>query len=138
MSRKGASNMTTTTLLSGYYAADTRNIHEEMKKEKQIERQMEMFEQANQGNPANKLDLHFLQTEEALRQLSNFVAERRSRLERGRSEMVEVVTGKGNRSKNGRSRLKPAVVSWLDQKNIQHFEVNQGCLKIHLKSARKQ
>ena len=138
MSRKGASNMTTTTLLSGYYASETRNIHEEMKKEKQIERQMEMFEQANQGNPANKLDLHFLQTEEALRQLNNFVAERRSRLERGGSEMVEVVTGKGNRSKNGRSRLKPAVVSWLDQKNIQHFEVNQGCLKIHLKSARKQ
>lgn len=95
---------------------------------------MKLFEQVNLGNPANTLDLHFLQTGEAMRQLDNFVAERFASLKRGGSQWVEVVTGKGNRSDNGISKLKPAVVNWLDQRNLHHSEVNPGCLKIYLKN----
>ena len=119
--------------VAGYYAAEARAVHAKIK-EKQREGQMELFQQANQGNPANKLDLHFLQTGEAMRQLNTFVAERTAGLKKGGSEWVEVVTGKGNRSDNGRSRLKPAVINWLDQKSLQYSEVNPGCLKIHLKN----
>merc|ERR1711953_1480941 len=96
------------------------------------------FHEANQGNPANKLDLHFLQTEEAMRQLDTFVAERLAGLKKGGSEWVEVVTGKGNRSDNGISKLKPAVVNWLDQRNLHHSEVNPGCLKIYLKAPKPE
>ena len=120
--------------VAGYYAAEARAVHAKIK-ERQREGQMELFQQANQGNPANKLDLHFLQTGEAMRQLNTFIAERMAGLKKGGSEWVEVVTGKGNRSDNGRSRLKPAVVNWLDQKSLQYSEVNPGCLKIHLKNS---
>ena len=119
--------------VAGYYAAEARAVHAKIK-ERQREGQMELFQEANLGNPANKLDLHFLQTKEAMRQLNTFVAERVAGLKKGGSEWVEVVTGKGNRSDNGKSRLKPAVINWLDQKNLQYSEVNPGCLKIHLKS----
>ena len=119
--------------LADYYAAEASAVDTKIK-ELQRERQMKLFEQANLGNPANKLDLHFLQTKEAMRQLNTFVAERVTGLKKGGSEWVEVVTGKGNRSDNGKSRLKPAVINWLDQKNLQYSEVNPGCLKIHLKS----
>ena len=61
--------------VAGYYASEARAVHAKIK-EKQREGQMELFQQANQGNPANKLDLHFLQTGEAMRQLNTFVAER--------------------------------------------------------------
>ena len=120
--------------LADYYAAEASAVDAKIK-ELQRERQMKLLEQANLGNPANKLDLHFLQTKEAMRQLNTFVAERLTGLKKGGSEWVEVVTGKGNRSDNGKSRLKPAVINWLDQKNLQYSEVNPGCLKIHLKSA---
>ena len=46
---------------------------------------------------------------------------------------VEVVTGKGNRSEHGKSRLRPAVVNWLEQKKYRYSEVNPGALKIYLK-----
>ena len=118
--------------LADYYAAEARAVDAKIK-ELQRERQMKLFEQVNLGNPANKLDLHFLQTGEAMRQLDTFVAERLASLKRGGSEWVEVVTGKGNRSTNGISKLKPAVVNWLDQRNLHHSEVNPGCLKIYLK-----
>ena len=118
--------------LADYYAAEASVVDAKIK-ERQRERQMKLFEQVNLGNPANKLDLHFLQTGEAMRQLDNFVAERLASLKRGGSQWVEVVTGKGNRSDNGISRLKPAVVDWLGQRNLQHSEVNPGCLKIYLK-----
>ena len=118
--------------VADYYAAEASAVDAKIK-ELQRERQMELFEQVNLGNPTNKLDLHFLQTGEAMRQLDNFVAERLAGLKKGGSQWVEVVTGKGNRSGNGISRLKPAVVNWLDQRNLHHSEVNPGCLKIYLK-----
>ena len=59
--------------VADYYAAEASAVDAKIK-ELQRERQMKLFEQANLGNPANKLDLHFLQTGEAMRELDNFVA----------------------------------------------------------------
>ena len=75
--------------LADYYAAEARAVDAKIK-ELQRERQMKLFEQVNLGNPANKLDLHFLQTGEAVRQLDTFVAERLASLKRGGSQWVEV------------------------------------------------
>ena len=70
-----------------------------------------------------------------MKQLSEFISERQVRLKKGQVESVEVVTGKGNRSDNGRSRLRPAVQNWLDQKKYPYSEVNSGCLKVQLKNS---
>ena len=47
---------------------------------------------------------------------------------------MDVITGKGNRSENGKSRLRPAVQNWLDQKSYSYTEVNVGCFRVRLKS----
>ena len=59
--------------VADYYAAEASAVDAKIK-ERQRKRQMMLFEQVNLGNPANKLDLHILQTREAMRQLDNFVA----------------------------------------------------------------
>ena len=46
---------------------------------------------------------------------------------------MEVVTGKGNRSENGKSRLRPAVQQWLDQKGFSYSEVNSGCVRLEVR-----
>jgi DNA-nicking Smr family endonuclease len=51
---------------------------------------------------------------------------------------VEVVTGKGNRSDNGKSRLRPAVTNWLEQKQYRYSEINAGALRIYLKRGKQQ
>jgi len=49
---------------------------------------------------------------------------------------VEVVTGKGNRSEHGKSRLRPAVINWLEQKKYRYSEINPGALRIYLKGVK--
>jgi NEDD4-binding protein 2 len=49
---------------------------------------------------------------------------------------VEVVTGKGNRSDNGKSRLRPAVTNWLEQKKYRYSDINPGALRIYLKGTK--
>ena len=122
--------------VAGFYASEARELNNQIKA-KQKEAQMELFLAANQHSPSSKprLDLHYLQTGEAVHQLALFLGERQLRLRKGQQEWVEVVTGKGNRSDNGKSRLRPAVQNWLDQKNYSYSEVNQGCLKVQLKSS---
>ena len=46
---------------------------------------------------------------------------------------VEIVTGRGNRSDHGKSRLRPAVTNWLLQKNYTYSDVNEGCLKVMIR-----
>ena len=70
-----------------------------------------------------------------MKQLNAFVTERLAGLRRGQVEVVEVVTGKGNRSENGKSRLKPAVANWLEQKKFPYSEANPGCLRVQLRNS---
>ena len=51
----------------------------------------------------------------------------------GKDKAVEVITGKGNRNEIGKSKLKPAVINWLTQKNYKFSEINPGSLKVYLK-----
>jgi DNA-nicking Smr family endonuclease len=120
--------------VAGYYAAEARQLTTRIRA-RQRDAQMDLFLDANRGATSNKLDLHFLQTGEAVQQLAAFVQEREGGLRRGQAVSIEVVTGQGHRSDNGKSRLKPAIQNWLDQKKYQYSEVNPGCLKVHLKSS---
>merc|ERR1719228_1291733 len=120
--------------VSSYYTAEARELTN-LIRTKQKESQMEMFLEANRDISSNKLDLHFLQIGDAVKNLSLFVAEKQSKLIKGQAEFVEIVTGKGTRSDNGKSRLKPAVQGWLDQKKLPYTEVNPGCLKVQITSS---
>ena len=80
----------------------------------------------------SRLDLHYLQTGDAVKQLSAFISQWEKVVSEGKkgSLSLEVITGRGNRSDHGKSRLRPAVTNWLAQKNYTFSEVNEGCLKV--------
>lgn len=144
---------------SAFYSAEAREANKTLKA-RQREVQMEMFQSANEKNPRNKLDLHFLTTADAIQQLQEFIAAREGltryienltfcfwrqynllryltvnlyRPGGGEDGSIEIVTGKGNRSENGKSRLRPAVINWLDQKKYRYTEINSGAFKIYFK-----
>ena len=75
-----------------------------------------------------------MQTGDAIRHLAEFLAQWEASLARRETVTVEIVTGRGNRSHHGRSRLRPAVTNWLIQKNFTFREVNEGCLKVDIKA----
>jgi len=118
---------------AAYYAQEARGVNEVFKA-KQKESQMEMFTAANTEISRNKLDLHFLTMGEAIKQLQKFIQAREACIRSANEEMqVEVITGKGNRSTNGLSKLRPAITNWLQQKNYRFSEVNSGSLLVYLK-----
>ena len=145
---------------SAFYSAEAREANRTLKA-RQREVQMEMFQSANEKNPRNKLDLHFLTTADAIQQLQEFIAAREGltryienltfcfcrqynllrylivnlyrREGGGEDGSIEIVTGKGNRSENGKSRLRPAVINWLDQKKYRYTEINSGAFKVYFK-----
>jgi len=120
---------------ASYYAAQARELNTHIKTT-QKQSQMEMFLQANKDGPTTRLDLHYLQTSDAIKQLQQFISQKEAIARSGSSgsQSVDVITGKGNRSENGKSRLRPAVQNWLDQKSYSYTEVNVGCFRVRLKS----
>ena len=70
-----------------------------------------------------------------MQQLSAFMSQWEKIVTEGKksSLSVEIVTGRGNRSDNGRSRLRPAVTNWLAQKHYNYSDVNEGCLKVTIR-----
>jgi len=122
---------------ASYYAAQARELNSHIKAS-QKQNQMEQFLEANRDSRSSKLDLHYLQTSDAIKQLQQFITQREGmgRSSKSGTESVEVVTGKGNRSENGKSRLRPAVQNWLDQKNYSYTEVNSGCFRVSIKSGK--
>ncbi|XP_065578504.1 uncharacterized protein LOC136038925 [Artemia franciscana] len=79
------------------------------------------------------VDLHFLHVAEALKVLDGHlkrVLERGD--ERAKGGFLHVITGRGLKSINGISRIKPAVEAYLKQKKIRFEEANPGMLKVRL------
>ena len=60
---------------SSYYAAEAREAGKVLKS-KQRERQMELFNSVNSQKSRNQLDLHFLTTADAIKQLIQFISAR--------------------------------------------------------------
>lgn len=120
---------------ASYYAAQARELNSHIKTT-QKQSQMEMFLQANKDSPSTRLDLHYLQTSDAIKQLQQFISQKEAIARNGGTGIltVDIITGKGNRSENGKSRLRPAVQNWLEQKNYLFTEVNIGCFRVKIKS----
>ncbi|KAK9885083.1 hypothetical protein WA026_009307 [Henosepilachna vigintioctopunctata] len=85
------------------------------------------------------LDLHFLFVKEAIPALDMFIDRNINLLQGGKktSQSLLVITGRGNRSKNGLSKIKPAVISRLKTRKISFVHLNPGLLKIkvHMNTA---
>ncbi|CAH1101192.1 unnamed protein product [Psylliodes chrysocephalus] len=83
----------------------------------------------------NTLDLHFLYVKEALPSLDVFLDRNINLLRHSsikQSEYLQIITGRGNRSKEGISKIKPAVISRLHKRNIKYVVLNPGLLKVKI------
>jgi DNA-nicking Smr family endonuclease len=64
------------------------------------------------------LDLHFLHIPEAVQALNFFLEYQLSQLTKGARKYVFIITGRGARSFNGQSKIKPVIIRKLNSKNI--------------------
>ncbi|XP_051167567.1 NEDD4-binding protein 2 [Leptopilina boulardi] len=82
----------------------------------------------------NTLDLHNLFVPEALQALDIYLDHQLQMLNSRNKRSVEIliITGRGARSSNNKSKIKPAVSKRLTARNIGFTEANPGCLKARL------
>nr|XP_022905574.1 NEDD4-binding protein 2 isoform X1 [Onthophagus taurus] len=76
------------------------------------------------------LDLHYLKVTEALISLDIYIDKCVSKLVKPTDYFI--ITGQGNRSVGGISKLRPAVIGTLKKRNIRFTFINDGMLKIKL------
>ncbi|OXU24874.1 hypothetical protein TSAR_011918 [Trichomalopsis sarcophagae] len=86
--------------------------------------------QAYANENEDMLDLHHLRVDEAMRALDIFLEHQLENMSKGARKSIFIITGRGARSINGQSRLKPAVAKKLNQKSINFKEANPGMLKV--------
>ncbi|KAI9555738.1 hypothetical protein GHT06_018253 [Daphnia sinensis] len=94
-----------------YYSSESRRYAELYKKCNQ-QAALQIIEEKNAYQDERTIDLHELHVVEALTCLESFIVEN---TREGRN-VVQVITGRGNNSQNGKPRIKPAVVTFLKQK----------------------
>ncbi|XP_059469720.1 NEDD4-binding protein 2 isoform X2 [Neocloeon triangulifer] len=81
------------------------------------------------------LDLHYLYVAEALNTLDIFLDHHVQRRELDPTignEIVQVITGRGNRSPNGVAKIKPAIKTRLKKRGIQFEQINDGALRVYI------
>ncbi|XP_023019195.2 uncharacterized protein isoform X1 [Leptinotarsa decemlineata] len=88
----------------------------------------------------NTLDLHFLYVKEAIPALDVFLDRNINLLklsEQRNHEYLQIITGRGNRSENGISKIKPVVKARLKERKIAFVELNPGLLKAKITKSSK-
>ncbi len=77
-----------------------------------------------------QIDLHGLHVTEAIEYAKKHVLACR---QRGMKQTV-LITGRGNRSKDGLAKLKPAVEEWLMEENLRAMidTPNEGCVTVEI------
>ncbi|KAK9764868.1 hypothetical protein K7432_007293 [Basidiobolus ranarum] len=124
-----------------YQSGDKQGAKEESERGKEYGRKMDMannkaveltFKVNNISLPKDKLDLHGLYVKEALLK----VEERIQLCKREKNvDFLTIIVGMGNHSADGVQKLKPAVETWLRQKNLTYSvdTPNRGCLLVELR-----
>ncbi|XP_072393564.1 uncharacterized protein [Diabrotica undecimpunctata] len=82
------------------------------------------------------LDLHYLFVKEAIPALDLFLDRNINLLRHSKTkktEYLQIITGRGNRSKNNVSKIKPAVTARLASRNIKYEALNPGMIRIKVK-----
>jgi DNA-nicking Smr family endonuclease len=75
------------------------------------------------------VDLHQLFVAEALELLEAKLRQWAANAA-GRRLLVDVVTGAGNHSREGRAVLRPRVKAWLEERGMRYYPINDGMLKV--------
>lgn len=94
--------------------------HQKLSLEKREKEQSEQFKLSNQNNNINTIDLHGLYIKEAVIALD----QRLKIASRSNIKTLSVITGKGIHSDNGNARIKPAVIQFCKNNNL-NYEINQ-------------
>ncbi|XP_067039783.1 NEDD4-binding protein 2-like isoform X2 [Acropora muricata] len=93
-----------------------------------------ILDQTNVGRDENTIDLHGLHVSEAIEALRNFLSEKSdptcSPSKRG-GKVISVITGRGNNSRGGKARIKPAILEYLKESNYRYSEPRPGLVNVH-------
>ncbi|KAK3100471.1 hypothetical protein FSP39_020574 [Pinctada imbricata] len=84
---------------------------------------------------SNTIDLHGLHVDEAKTILQQVIERRELELQHHpdkRKRQLFIITGRGNHSRGGIARIKPAVINFLQQGQYRFTQVHQGMLKLQL------
>jgi len=90
-----------------------------------------IFRDKNMRHEDKTVDLHGLHVDEALLVLKNFLQAYHSGTPSSGIKSLSVITGRGRGSKDGKAKIKPAVLSFL-QKNNYRFQPSSGEVTIYL------
>ncbi|XP_025834921.1 NEDD4-binding protein 2 isoform X2 [Agrilus planipennis] len=88
----------------------------------------------SQKKDFHTLDLHYLYVKEAISALDIFM-DRNIMLVSGnnnKNQELFIITGRGKGSKDGKSKLKPAVISRLRKRKLNYCIMNPGLLKVYV------
>uniref|UniRef100_A0AAQ4Q3Q5 NEDD4 binding protein 2 n=1 Tax=Gasterosteus aculeatus aculeatus TaxID=481459 RepID=A0AAQ4Q3Q5_GASAC len=98
---------------------------------------VQIFERVNASLlPNNILDLHGLHVDEALQHLAQVLQDKTTGNEQHRGlcrPQLSVITGRGNHSRGGVARIRPAVIDYLTNKHYRFAEPKPGLVLVSLK-----
>ncbi|XP_027049324.1 NEDD4-binding protein 2-like isoform X4 [Pocillopora damicornis] len=120
--------------LAQFYAQQG-HLHTEKIKEANARAAALILDQKNELTDDNTIDLHGLHVTEAIEALENMLSERIdscSSLARKGCKFLNVVTGRGNHSRGGKARIKPAIIEYLKKHNYRFTEPHPGLVKVFL------
>ncbi|XP_015770243.1 PREDICTED: NEDD4-binding protein 2-like [Acropora digitifera] len=119
--------------LAQVYAEQGR-FHSQKVKEANARAAALILDQTNVGRDENTIDLHGLHVSEAIEALRNFLSEKSdpncSPSKRG-GKVISVITGRGNKSRGGKARIKPAILEYLKESNYRYSEPRPGLVNVH-------
>ncbi|XP_067945378.1 NEDD4-binding protein 2-like [Watersipora subatra] len=113
----------------GSYYAEQAELHYQKYREANLAAATQIFNHSNASRNKEEVDLHGLHADEAVQVVSEIIKTLRNE---GTRKYVNVITGRGNRSKNGVSRIKQAVENFLIRNKICYRMENPGMMKVTL------
>lgn len=120
--------------LAQFYAQQG-HLHTEKIKEANARAAALILDQKNELTDDNTIDLHGLHVTEAIEALENMLSERIDScgsLARKGCKFINVVTGRGNHSRGGKARIKPAITDYLKKHNYRFTEPHPGLVRVFL------